>query len=80
VNVSGKLLARPYSARERNIDFSLARSRLLNKPDDVTVGDSYTIGVRKLLKEHSAPIFTRTQLDRLKIGQDLKIVALGSVQ
>jgi len=26
VNVSGKLLARPHSARERNIDLSLARS------------------------------------------------------
>jgi hypothetical protein len=25
VNVSGKLLARPHSARERNIDLSLAR-------------------------------------------------------
>src|SRR3989304_169100 len=42
VNVSGKLLARPHSARERNTDLSLARSRLLNKPDDVTVGVSYT--------------------------------------
>jgi hypothetical protein len=41
-NVTGKLLARPYSARERNIDLSLARSRLLNKPDDGNVGGSYT--------------------------------------
>jgi hypothetical protein len=42
VNVYGKLFARPHRSRERNIDLSLVRSRLLNKPDDVTVGFSYT--------------------------------------
>jgi transposase len=40
---------------------------------------AYMIGVKKLLKEHSAPIFTREQLDRLNIGQDLKTVRWGSV-
>ena len=58
VNVSGKLLARPHSARERNIDLSLARSRLLNKPDDVTVGASYTCdqsSAHRFLHERADP-------------------------
>jgi len=55
---SGKLLARPRSARERNIDLSLARSRLLNKPDDVTVEVSYTCdqsSARRFLHERADP-------------------------
>jgi len=42
VNICGKLLVRPHGARERNIDLSLARSRLLNKPNVVTIGVPYT--------------------------------------
>jgi len=62
VNVSGKLLARPHSARERNIDLSLARSRLLNQPDDVSVGVSYTCG------QSSAHRFLHERADLCLLG------------
>src|SRR3990172_6715405 len=44
--------------RERNIGLSLARSRLLNKPDDVTVGVSYTCdqsSAHRFLHERADP-------------------------
>ena len=65
-NVSGKLLARPHGARERNIDLSMARSRLLNRPDVITVGFSYTCDqslAHRFLHERGDPcLFGGSQL------------------
>jgi hypothetical protein len=66
VIVPGKLLARPHSARQRDIDLSLARSQLLNRLDDVTVGVSHTCDqslVYRLLHKRDDPcLFGGSQL------------------
>lgn len=42
------------------------------------LGHAYRLGVRKHLKGKSALVFTREQLDRIEIGQELEVVRWGS--
>jgi transposase len=51
------------------------------QPEDVgrsLIAHAYKVGVRNLPRTQSAPAFVREQLDRLRIGQELKTVPWGS--